>query len=333
MLLLLAGRAAVALRRYAQSPRDDASFLADARRTARRQRSPTRTAIVEQLAQSGHPSVAAVLTALLEDRLYFRNDDQKVFIVKSARRETRPTLDLIDPLTLKDAGSAPRDDLTKIGTNNRLRRVLQTTVARFDLSSPDAVGPAGGRAARCCAILDDGNVAAAARARRRRNRRRASRRKSTTGLALAALDGSDRAGASRRDLDARATASARMCATGWRRLLEQISDGSFVESDAAGAAGRRGRGEVASTAGARSIPAIETLFFGLSLGSVLVLIAIGLAITFGVMGVINMAHGELMMLGAYTTYVVQLAMPNHIGDFDSRGDSRGVYRRRRSPAC
>jgi urea transport system permease protein len=44
---------------------------------------------------------------------------------------------------------------------------------------------------------------------------------------------------------------------------------------------------------------------------VLVLIAIGLAITFGVMGVINMAHGELMMLGAYTTYVVQMAMPNH----------------------
>src|SRR5207253_5550426 len=43
------------------------------------------------------------------------------------------------------------------------------------------------------------------------------------------------------------------------------------------------------------------------------LIAIGLAITFGVMGVINMAHGELMMLGAYTTYVVQTAMPGHIG--------------------
>jgi len=57
----------------------------------------------------------------------------------------------------------------------------------------------------------------------------------------------------------------------------------------------------------------ETLFFGLSLGSVLVLIAIGLAITFGVMGVINMAHGELMMLGAYTTYAVQTAMPGHIG--------------------
>jgi urea transport system permease protein len=57
---------------------------------------------------------------------------------------------------------------------------------------------------------------------------------------------------------------------------------------------------------------IETLFFGLSLGSVLVLAAIGLAITFGVMGVINMAHGELIMLGAYTTYVVQLWLPELI---------------------
>src|ERR1700679_2113341 len=58
---------------------------------------------------------------------------------------------------------------------------------------------------------------------------------------------------------------------------------------------------------------IEMLFFGLSLGSVLVLAAIGLAITFGVMGVINMAHGELMMIGAYTAYVMQLLMPHAIG--------------------
>lgn len=57
---------------------------------------------------------------------------------------------------------------------------------------------------------------------------------------------------------------------------------------------------------------VQTISYGLSLGSVLILTAIGLAITFGVMGVINMAHGELMMIGAYTTYVVQLLMPNHI---------------------
>ncbi len=52
---------------------------------------------------------------------------------------------------------------------------------------------------------------------------------------------------------------------------------------------------------------MQNVWYGLSLGSVLLLAAIGLAITFGVMGVINMAHGEMVMLGAYTTFVVQEA--------------------------
>ena len=54
---------------------------------------------------------------------------------------------------------------------------------------------------------------------------------------------------------------------------------------------------------------VQNAWYGLSLGSVLLLAAIGLAITFGVMGVINMAHGEMVMLGAYTTFVVQDAHP------------------------
>ena len=57
----------------------------------------------------------------------------------------------------------------------------------------------------------------------------------------------------------------------------------------------------------------ETLFFGLSAGSILVLAAIGLAITFGVIGVINMAHGELIMIGAYTTWAIQQLLPHHLG--------------------
>ena len=56
----------------------------------------------------------------------------------------------------------------------------------------------------------------------------------------------------------------------------------------------------------------KTIFFGLSLGSVLLLMTIGLAITFGVVGVINMAHGELIMIGAYCTYVVQQLIPNNL---------------------
>jgi urea transport system permease protein len=58
---------------------------------------------------------------------------------------------------------------------------------------------------------------------------------------------------------------------------------------------------------------IENIYFGVALGAVLLLAAIGLAITFGVMGVINMAHGEMIMLGAYTTFVIQQLMPNNIG--------------------
>ena len=62
------------------------------------------------------------------------------------------------------------------------------------------------------------------------------------------------------------------------------------------------------------IPLLEGLFNGISIGSVLLIAALGLAIVFGLMGVINLAHGELMMLGAYTTFVVQ-------NGFKSLGDS------------
>jgi urea transport system permease protein len=56
----------------------------------------------------------------------------------------------------------------------------------------------------------------------------------------------------------------------------------------------------------------QTVWFGISLSSVLLLAAIGLAITFGVMGVINMAHGEMVMIGAYTTFVVQEVFRAHM---------------------
>ncbi|MFM7697963.1 MAG: urea ABC transporter permease subunit UrtB, partial [Limnohabitans sp.] len=58
---------------------------------------------------------------------------------------------------------------------------------------------------------------------------------------------------------------------------------------------------------------LGALFTGLSLGSILLLVALGLAITYGLMGVINMAHGELMMVGAYATYVVQVFFRQYMG--------------------
>ncbi|WP_372588204.1 hypothetical protein [Acidovorax sp. BLS4] len=65
-------------------------------------------------------------------------------------------------------------------------------------------------------------------------------------------------------------------------------------------------------------------FSGMSLGSILLLAALGLAITFGLLGVINMAHGEMLMLGAYSTYVVQLLMKRLPHRFPGDGAGRSV---------
>src|SRR4029079_3358549 len=92
--------------------------------------------IVDRISESGHTSARQVLAPILEDRLYVRSSDQGVFIVKSGD-DALTTLQLVDPVTLKDLGSASRDVLTKIGTNNGLRKALKTAVARFDLSSVD----------------------------------------------------------------------------------------------------------------------------------------------------------------------------------------------------
>jgi urea transport system permease protein len=264
--------------------------------------------IVERLGASGHPSTRPVLGAFLDDRLYVRISDQQVFVVASAD-DALTNLDLVDPVSLMAVGSTPRDDLTKIGTNNRLRRVLRNAVARFDLASPDT-------SVRLKAVtelvrgIDDQTTALLAE-RARLEGDPAVRREIETGLALAALDGADVAARVR----AIETLSSRLGSDVHNRLaalLAQTPEGNFVEGDPVvrEAAGRA----VARIERSRSLySGVQTLFFGLSQGSVLVLVAIGLAITFGVMGVINMAHGELMMIGAYTTYVVQSSMPNHIG--------------------
>jgi urea transport system permease protein len=269
---------------------------------------PDKAKIVERLSESGHPSADAVLTAFLEDRLYFRTADQKIFIVKSADDQLT-TLQLLDPLTQKDAGSSPREDLTAIGTNNGLRKVLKTAVARFDLANPD---PAVRLAAtkEMLRSLDEPSIALL-RQRVGVETDKGVKEEIETGLALVALDSSD----AKARLDAIAALSQRRRPEVRNRLatmLEKSPDGSYVEPDANV---RQAAADAVRTIDRARLlySGIETLFFGLSLGSVLVLVAIGLAITFGVMGVINMAHGELMMLGAYTTYVVQLLMPNHIG--------------------
>lgn len=255
--------------------------------------------IAEQLSQTGHPSVRAVLTALLEDRLYYRNTDQKIFIAKVSDSDP---LDLVDPLSLKGAGSTPADGFTKIGTNNGLRHTLKMTVAHFSLSSPD-VSVRRDAVREMMLSLDEPTVALL-RQRAAVETNSSVKKEIATGLALADLDGTD----TKPRLAAIEVLSHSVSQDVRNRLAALVDD----EKDE--------KVRQAAISALRTIDRwrtfysdIETLFFGLSLGSVLVLIAIGLAITFGVMGVINMAHGELMMLGSYTTFAVQAVMPGHIG--------------------
>lgn len=101
-----------------------------------------------------------------------------------------------------------------------------------------------------------------------------------------------------------------------RPLLAKNSDGSYTEPDAAvRRAAQDGIDELTSIQQRSAIAG--TIFAGLSLGSVLLLAALGLAITYGLIGVINMAHGEFLMIGAYATYVVQNIFQQHWpGAFD-----------------
>jgi|HigsolmetaAR205D_1030408.scaffolds.fasta_scaffold00787_12 urea transport system permease protein len=259
---------------------------------------------VEALAQQRHPNTRAVLSALLDGTLYFRKSDQQVFIAEAKE----DGLALTDPLTLQAAGSAPASELTRITTNNQLRKQIKGVLASFALTDPNAE-------VRLAAVREmmrslDRESAEILRQRIEEESNDAVRRAMRSAVALADLDSSDvevrlAAIETLRD-DLSPEVFNRLSA-----LLERNADGEYVEPDE--------KVRAAALAAVNSIKSwrnfyasIETLFFGLSLGSVLVLAAIGLAITFGVMGVINMAHGELIMLGAYTTYVIQQAMPSYI---------------------
>ena len=136
--------------------------------------------------------------------------------------------------------------------------------------------------------------------------------KNALALALAPADmASDKPADRIRALEAIRVAADATFKSDVEHLLSKGDGGAFVEPDV----------NVRNAAQA-AISSIETrqflinsvgnTFYGLSLGSVLILCALGLAITFGLMGVINMAHGEMMMIGAYTSFVVQNFFMSHM---------------------
>ncbi|CAN0619014.1 urea transport system permease protein [Burkholderia multivorans] len=214
--------------------------------------------------------------------------------------------------TARDAltqAPAPAGDAQPVMLNNLLRAKIAAALSGLALASPD---PAARRDA-IDALLKSPDPALQPMIDRARAKETdpALRRRLDALWAIAALHDPDPA----KRLDAVRVVAARDdldMIEQLRPLVAKNADGSFAETDPrVRDAAQRGldalhalqrRGEIAGT-----------LFAGLSLGSVLLLAALGLAITYGLIGVINMAHGEFLMIGAYATYVVQTLFQRYAG--------------------
>ncbi len=257
-----------------------------------------KTQAIEDIARSNHPRATEFLSAILEGQLFYLKKDKS--IVYAEKKDGK--YHITDALTGIDKGIVKKRKIKKISINNRLRGMLKTSLATIEFNNPDAkkrqIAIAKMLGTADTYILDtlrtlqkseqDDDVLVAIR----------------EVLAFSALDLGDKAQqiAAINVLKDSLNSQVRLKI----ETMAQSSPDKEVQLAAE-------KAFAAIQAKISLFEFLETLFFGLSLGSILALAAIGLAITFGVMGVINMAHGELIMIGAYTTYVIQLLMPNSIG--------------------
>jgi urea transport system permease protein len=265
----------------------------------------TKGEIAMRLATEGSASAHRALAALLEGELYYRNSDRLLVSV----HEDGKSPQAMDVSTGKSLGEVPGSGRTRIGVNNQLRKVARVALAGLQLASADVKV----RQTAVQELMDSIDAEGAALLRPRLDLEPDPDVRARIADALALHDLKDSNAGVR--LAAVTKLRGNLHPEVYNRLLPMVTPaagGGFAEPDVA-----------VRTAASESLATIkrwrtangtvEMMFFGLSLGSVLMLAGIGLAITFGVMGVINMAHGEMMMIGAYSVYVVQQLMPNHMG--------------------
>jgi urea transport system permease protein len=243
---------------------------------------------INAVAASGNPLAAPLIRALQEGRLLFSAESKRVFIREAPDR-------LIDAATGDPlVGGAPAD-LAPVRLNNRLRRIVEAALGGLTLMAPDP----GKRLEAAQAVLKskDANALPALDQAIAKETDGRVKRALTDARAAVVLYRDD---ASEEDkIDAIAVIRER----GDQDALALLGG---LPASAAPAVKKAAADATASIQNSLAIwDALQNAWYGLSLGSVLLLAAIGLAITFGVMGVINMAHGEMVMLGAYTTFVVQ----------------------------
>ena len=259
-------------------------------------------AVIAQLTQTDHPQLLNTFRYLLAGNLYYRKADKRVVYAKA----TDKGYQTYDVVTGEELQIVDKFDLHKIGINNRMRNMLGVEIAKLSLSDKNAD-------VRLKAVKEmvsslDPDSIKLLRAQQTKEQDAKVKEAIDVGLALADLHSDDQ----KVRLAAVELLSGSLLPevrNALQQLQEKFSNGQYSEKD-----------PVIREAATKALSHInskrdlynfaQTTFFGLSLGSVLLLSAIGLAITFGVMGVINMAHGEMMMLGAYTTYIIQSMFPN-----------------------
>jgi urea transport system permease protein len=251
-----------------------------------------KVAAAQGLGQLGDPRAAAPLQALSDGRLYV-DADGRVLIAETDAADSR----ILDALTQQPVAGLALDSLDKVRANNRLRGVIEASLAGLGLFSPD-------RDRRLAAARDAlGHPSAGATAALQKALAAESDPAVKDAMGLALAGAKLAAGSSAERLAAIDTLS-QSTDPQVRALLGQAAAATDGDPAVAAAA----RDQLARLEHRLALIGVGVdLFQGISLGSVLLLAAIGLSITFGVMGVINMAHGEMIMLGAYATYVTQEA--------------------------
>ena len=242
---------------------------------------------VGTIATSGNPLAFAIISALGEDRLSADPDTKKVFITQSDGK-------IIDAATGTAVDKLP-DTAAAVRLNNRLRRTVEAALGGLTLLSPDPAK----RIAAAQSVFKTHDeamlpVVDGALAKETNKAAKQAFAEARAAILLYKQDATDV-----EKLEAIAAVKAR----GDQEAMALLTGLGSDQSPAVASAAANATAAIQRTLALWST--VQNAWYGLSLGSVLLLAAIGLAITFGVMGVINMAHGEMVMIGAYTTFVVQ----------------------------
>ena len=246
----------------------------------------TEAAVVD-ITASGNERAIVVVEALAAGNLLFDPETHQVFVKDGGGRTT-------DAATGATAGPNAAS-LKTVRLNNRVRRSLDAALGALRLMAPDPAKRLDAAAA-VFKSRDPSNLAAldAALVKEKDPRVKQALQQARAAIVLAQADAPEAD---------RVAAIAIVTARGDQDTLALLSS---LPDDGPAAVHKAAANATAAIQRSLAIwGAAQNVWYGLSLGSVLLLAAIGLAITFGVMGVINMAHGEMVMIGAYVTFIVQ----------------------------